>query len=83
MDVDSVAVLPGITPATRTVAPNSPNARAKASMNPAIIPLRANGSVMVEKLEMAAHLNSVQLVPIVDLLLQKLLWQFEPTMEMT
>ena len=48
MEVDRVAVRPGITPATRIVAPNSPNARANARMNPAMIPLRAKGSVIVE-----------------------------------
>ena len=41
----TVAVLPGMLPASISVAPNSPSARAKARTSPAMMPLRASGSV--------------------------------------
>src|SRR5512143_1311861 len=44
-----VVVRPGMFPATRMVAPNSPSARAKASMSPAAIPREASGNVTVER----------------------------------
>jgi hypothetical protein len=45
MDSGTVWVLPGILPASMSVAPNSPSARAKARTSPARMPLRARGSV--------------------------------------
>src|SRR5471032_1025285 len=43
--IDSVCVLPGMLPATISVAPNSPIARANASSAPASTPRQASGSV--------------------------------------
>src|SRR3990167_2036608 len=43
--IDSVCVLPGMLPATISVAPNSPSARAKPSSTPARMPRQASGSV--------------------------------------
>ena len=48
MESDSVAVRPGMKPATMIVAPNSPSARAKASTAPAVSPRAASGSVIVQ-----------------------------------
>src|SRR5208282_2794781 len=47
MESAKVVVFPGILPATRMVAPNSPIALANASKNPATIPLAASGIVTV------------------------------------
>ena len=46
-----VCVSPGILETKVMVAPNSPSARAKASMVPAMMPGSASGSVMVAKLQ--------------------------------
>jgi hypothetical protein len=44
-----VCVLPGMLPATISVAPNSPRARAKESTIPETIPGQARGRVIVKK----------------------------------
>ncbi len=49
MATESVVVRPGMFPATRIVAPNSPMARANASTMPPVIPRTARGRVMVRK----------------------------------
>ena len=41
----TVVVFPGMFPASISVAPNSPSARAKARTRPATMPFRASGSV--------------------------------------
>ncbi|OJH79874.1 MAG: hypothetical protein BSK19_06180 [Stenotrophomonas maltophilia] len=46
MAIDKVCVRPGMLPATISVAPNSPIARANASSRPARIPRHASGRVM-------------------------------------
>ena len=47
--IESVCVLPGMLPATISVAPNSPSARANASSTPARMPRVASGSVTRKK----------------------------------
>src|SRR5450830_13930 len=47
---DSVCVLPGMLPATISVAPNSPSARTKPSSTPARMPRQASGKVTRKKI---------------------------------